>query len=137
MIVGFPGETEKEFEDSFKFIEDSSVSYMHVFTYSEREKTHAVTLKEVIPNSERTKRSKKMLSLSEKKKMEFYNENIGKEKLVLFESDNDNGMMYGFTENYIKVKTTFDKELINKIKKVKLNKIEKDGIFAVDSKIGI
>lgn len=130
LIVGFPGETEDDFNDSFNFIENAAISYMHVFTYSEREKTHAVTLSGTVANSERTRRSKKMLLLSEKKKVEFYKENIGKEKFVLFESDNDNGMMYGFTKNYIKVKTTFDKELINQIKKVKLIKIEKDGIFA-------
>lgn len=130
LIVGFPGETEEDFNDSFNFIESSAISYMHIFTYSERERTHAVTLSGIVANSERTRRSKKMLALSEKKKVEFYKENIGKEKFVLFESDNDNGMMYGFTENYIKVKTVFDKALINQIKNVKLIKIEKDGIFA-------
>ena len=130
LIVGFPGETENDFNDSYNFIESSAISYLHVFTYSEREKTHAVTLSGVVANSERTIRSKKMLALSEKKKKEFYKENIDKKKFVLFESDNDNGMMYGFTENYIKVKTAFYKELINQIKKVKLIEIEKDGIFA-------
>jgi threonylcarbamoyladenosine tRNA methylthiotransferase MtaB len=134
IIVGFPGETEKDFEDTYSYIQNSDISCMHVFTYSERERTHAVTLEEIIPHSERTRRSKKMLALSEKKKTDFYLENKGKERSVLFESDNDKGMMYGYTENYIKVKTSFDPELINKIKKVRLTEIEKDGIFAVEIK---
>jgi threonylcarbamoyladenosine tRNA methylthiotransferase MtaB len=132
LIVGFPGETENDFNDSYHFIENSSISYMHVFTYSEREKTHAVTLTNIVPNIERTRRSQRMLALSEKKKKEFYQEHKGKEKSVLFESDNENGMMFGFTENYIKVKTAFDEILINQIKKVKLLKIDKDGIFTME-----
>ncbi len=132
VIVGFPGESKLDFEEIYNYIESSAISYMHVFTYSEREKTHAVTLSEIVPNSERKGRSKKMLALSERKKISFYKENIGKEKNVLFESDSDNGMMYGFTGNYIKVKIPFDTKFINQIKKVKLNKIEKDGIFAIE-----
>jgi len=134
IIVGFPGESKQDFEESYRYIENSVISYMHVFTYSEREKTHAVTLGEIVPHSERTWRSKKMRTLSEKKKVVFYKENVGEEKNVLFESDNDNGMMYGFTENYIKVKTSFDLKSVNQIKKVRLEKIEKDGIFAVEIK---
>ncbi|NTW32129.1 MAG: tRNA (N(6)-L-threonylcarbamoyladenosine(37)-C(2))-methylthiotransferase MtaB [Bacteroidetes bacterium] len=131
LIVGFPGETDEYFEDSYKFIEDSDISYLHVFTYSERKNTVAATMNEVVPHIERTARSKKMLALSEKKKNTFYAENSGKEKYVLFESDNDKGIMYGFTENYIKVKTAFDPSLINQIKNVKLGKIANDGIFIV------
>ena len=88
-------------------------------------------LNEVVPHEVRTNRSKKLLALSMKKKDAFYNENGGTEKLVLFESDNNSGMMHGFTENYIKVKTPYDAALINQIKRVKLDRIEKDGIFAI------
>ena len=131
IIVGFPGETDYDFEETYHFIETSDISYMHVFTYSERENTQALAIREIVPNAERTLRSKRLLALSEKKKAAFYNENSGKEKYVLFESDNDNGVMYGFTENYIKVKTAYNAHLINEIKKVKLEKNGKDGIFTV------
>lgn len=131
LIVGFPGETERDFDDTYSFIEASYISYMHVFKYSERENTQALAIREIVPNAERTKRSKRLLALSEKKKAAFYNENSGKEKYVLFESDNDNGVMYGFTDNYIKVKTDFAPSFINQVIKVKLDKIENDGIFAV------
>jgi len=131
LIVGFPGETKECFEESYRFIEASTISYLHVFTYSERENTLAAGMNETVPHIERTIRSKKMLALSEKKKNIFYAENSGKEKYVLFESDNDKGLMYGFTENYIKVKTAFNPSLINHIKKVKLGKIGSDGIFPV------
>jgi len=131
IIVGFPGETDCDFEETCHFIKTSDISYMHVFTYSERKNTQALTIHEIVPNIERTLRSKRLLALSEKKKAAFYNENSGKEKYVLFESDNDNGVMYGFTENYIKVKTAYNAYLINEIKKVKLEKNEKDGIFIV------
>jgi len=130
LITGFPGETDNDFNDTFNFISSCDISYMHVFTYSERENTPAAKRTDAIQNSVRNERSKKILALSEKKKNIFLKNNIEKIKNVLFESDNDNGIMYGFTENYIKVKTPFNKELINQIKKVKLLKIEKDGIFA-------
>lgn len=130
IIVGFPGETEDDIFESLKFIETSGISYMHVFTYSERENTTAIKMENPVPGPVRTERSRQMLALSEKMKNDFYMANIGKEKFVLFESDNNNGMMYGFTENYIKVKTPFDTGLINRIKKVKLGRIENDGIFA-------
>lgn len=132
LIVGFPGETASDFNESYHFLKESAVSYIHVFTYSERENTPAVRMSDVVPHEERTARSKKMLALSNEKKKAFYKQNIGKEKWVLFESDNDHGYMYGFTENYIKVKTPFNEKWVNQIKKVRLTKIEKDDIFAVD-----
>jgi len=131
LIVGFPGETDNDFEECYQYLASSPVSYMHVFTYSERERTHAVTLTDIVPNIERTKRSQRMLALSEKKKQVFYKENEGKERSVLFESDNEKGMMFGFTDNYIKVKTPFDDKLINKVRKVKLKSIDKDGVFTI------
>ena len=132
LIVGFPGETTSDFNESYHFLKESAISYIHVFTYSERENTPAVSMCDVVPHDERTARSKKMLTLSNEKKKAFYKQNIGKEKWVLFESDNDHGYMYGFTENYIKVKVPFEEKWVNQIKKVRLIKIEKDDIFAVD-----
>jgi len=132
LIVGFPGETASDFNESYHFLKESAISYIHVFTYSERENTPAVSMCDVVPHDERTARSKKMLTLSNEKKKAFYKQNIGKEKWVLFESDNDHGYMYGFTENYIKVKVPFEEKWVNQIKKVRLIKIEKDDIFAVD-----
>lgn len=132
LIVGFPGESEKDFKDTFDFISSCDISYMHVFTYSERENTPAAKRNDAVQNSVRFERSKKILALSSKKKNIFLKNNIGKIREVLFESENDNGVMYGYTENYIKVKLPFDKKLINTIRKVKLMKIEKDGIFAVE-----
>jgi threonylcarbamoyladenosine tRNA methylthiotransferase MtaB len=129
LIVGFPGETDSDFEECYQYLANSPVSYMHVFTYSERERTHAVTMTDIVPNIERTKRSQRMLALSEKKKQVFYKENEGKERTVLFESDNEKGMMFGFTDNYIKVKTPFDDKLINQVRKVKLKRIDNDGVF--------
>lgn len=131
LIVGFPGETEKDFKDSFDFISLCDISYMHVFTYSERENTPAAKRTDAVQNSVRYERSKKMLTLSARKKNIFLKKYMGKIKNVLFESENNKGMMYGYTENYIKVKVPFDEKLVNTIRKVYLEKIEKDGIFAV------
>ena len=131
IITGFPGETEEDFNESLKYLEASPISALHVFTYSEREKTPAALMDGAISHEERKLRSQKLLDLSLKMKEKFCNENIGKEKSVLFESDNDKDMMYGFTENYIKVKTPYNPELINQVRKVLLERIEKDGIFAI------
>lgn len=130
VIAGFPGETDIDFETTFNLLESLDISYLHVFTYSEREGTPAAQIKEVVPHAVRTLRSKQLMALSEKKKNKFYIENAGTVRDVLFESDNDNGMMYGFTDNYIKVKTAFNAKLINQIIKVRLTELEKDGIFA-------
>jgi len=132
VITGFPGETDADFDEGFNYLCSSPISVMHVFTYSEREKTLAISMEGAVQHETRKKRSNKLLALSLKKKTFFYEENIAKEKHVLFESDNDNGMMYGFTENYIKVKTPFDATLINQVKKVRLDRIEKDGIFVIN-----
>jgi threonylcarbamoyladenosine tRNA methylthiotransferase MtaB len=132
LIVGFPGESEADFKESFDFISSCDISYMHVFTYSERENTPAAKRKDVVQNSVRHDRSRKMLALSARKKNIFLKNNSGKIRNVLFESENDNSIMYGYTENYIKVKVPFDYKIINTIKKVKLERLEKDGIFAVE-----
>lgn len=131
VIVGFPGETDEEFLDSYNFIKELDISYLHVFTYSERANTGAPKLGEYIPMEKRRERSKMLHILSDKKKRQFYEENIGSTRTVLFESEEDNGMMYGFTENYIKVKVPFDANLVNHFQQVKLEEIDRDGIVKV------
>ncbi|MDD2982844.1 MAG: tRNA (N(6)-L-threonylcarbamoyladenosine(37)-C(2))-methylthiotransferase MtaB [Crocinitomicaceae bacterium] len=132
VIVGFPGETDEEFMDSLNFIKELDISYLHVFTYSERANTGAPKLGESVPMATRKERSKMLHILSDKKKRQFYEENVGSERTVLFESEEDNGMMYGFSENYVKVKTQFDANLINAFHKVRLTEIDRDGIMKVE-----
>lgn len=129
VIVGFPGETDEEFMDSLNFLKDLPVSYFHVFTYSERANTTAVKLGDPVPMNVRKERSKMLHILSEKKKRAFYEENIGTIRTVLFENEEDNGMMYGFTENYLKVKFPFDEQKINTFQTVELSEIDRDGIM--------
>jgi threonylcarbamoyladenosine tRNA methylthiotransferase MtaB len=132
VIVGFPGETDEEFLDSYNFINELDISYLHVFTYSERANTGAPKLGEAVPMSKRKERSKMLHILSEKKKRKFYEENINTTRTVLFEAEEDNGMMYGFTENYVKVKTKFAPELVNSFQKCTLAEIDRDGIMKVE-----
>ncbi len=132
VIVGFPGETDEEFMDSYNFIRDLDISYIHVFTYSERANTGAPKLGEAIPMEKRRERSKMLHILSDKKKRAFYEENLGSIRTILFEAEEDNGMMYGFSENYVKVKIPFDENLSNSFQKVKLVEIDRDGIVKVE-----
>ncbi len=132
VIVGFPGETDEEFLDSYNFIQSLPISYIHVFTYSERANTSAPKLGEFVPMEKRKERSKMLHILSDKKKRAFYEENIGSERTVLFEAEEEEGMMYGFTENYVKVKTPFQAELVNNFRKVRLTNIDRDGIMKVE-----
>jgi threonylcarbamoyladenosine tRNA methylthiotransferase MtaB len=127
VIVGFPGETEEDFLDTYNFINDLDVSYLHVFTYSERENTTAIKIKEVVPMAERNKRSKMLHILSEKKKRFFYEQQQGKIKTVLFEAENNGQFMYGFTENYVKVRMAYDPMLVNETRKVRLLDINEEG----------
>ncbi len=129
VIVGFPGETDEEFMDSLNFLKDLPVSYFHVFTYSERANTTAVKLGDPVPMNLRKERSKMLHILSEKKKRAFYEENTGTIRTVLFENEEDTGMMYGFTENYVKVKFPFDEQKINTFQTVELTEIDRDGIM--------
>lgn len=129
VIVGFPGETEDDFLETYNFLNELKISYLHVFTYSERENTTAVRMNDIVPVSERNRRNKMLQILSEKKKRAFYEQNIGKEFTVLFESEDNDGMIYGFTENYIKVKNEYDPSLTNEMKKIVLKKIDSDGIM--------
>ncbi|MBV2166533.1 MAG: tRNA (N(6)-L-threonylcarbamoyladenosine(37)-C(2))-methylthiotransferase MtaB [Kaistella sp.] len=127
LIVGFPGETEEKFLETYNFLNELPISYLHVFTYSERENTEAAEMQGVVPIPERKQRSKMLRILSEKKKMAFYRTQIGKTLPVLWEHENKNGVMYGFTENYVRVQKPFDENSINTIETLKLNKIESDG----------
>jgi threonylcarbamoyladenosine tRNA methylthiotransferase MtaB len=127
VIVGFPGETREDFVDTYKFLNDLDVSYLHVFTYSERENTLAAEMTGVVPGSTRADRSKMLHILSDKKRRAFYASQLDKEYEVLFEKESNEGIMHGFTRNYVKVKTKFDPILVNELKTVKLTAIGPDG----------
>jgi threonylcarbamoyladenosine tRNA methylthiotransferase MtaB len=127
VIVGFPGETREDFIDTYNFLNDLDISYLHVFTYSERENTLASEMGGVVPGSTRADRSKMLHILSDKKRRAFYGSQLGKTEEVLFEGDNKDGMMHGFTRNYVKVKARFDPVLVNELKQVKLTAIAADG----------
>ncbi len=131
VIVGFPGETEEKFLETYNYLNSLPISYLHVFTYSERENTEAVGMQGVVPVSERKKRNKMLRILSEKKKMAFYESQIGKTLPVLWEHENKGGYMLGFTENYVRVQKPFDANSVNQIEVLKLEKIEADGNVSV------
>lgn len=127
VIVGFPGETEEHFLDTYHFLNDLDISYLHVFTYSERDNTEATNMEGAVPMNVRNKRSKMLRGLSVKKRRAFYESQIGTERTVLFESENKEGYIHGFTENYVKVKTPWNPELANTLHKIALTKIDEDG----------
>ena len=124
VIVGFPGETEEDFLETYNFLNELPVSYLHVFTYSERPDTQAIKLPGTVDVFERKQRNSMLRILSEKKRHQFYREMIGKELRVLFESENNNGIIKGFSSNYVKVKNNFEPSLINKFCNVKIENIE-------------
>ena len=129
VIVGFPGETDDDFLATVNFLKDLDISYLHVFTYSERANTGASKLGTKVPMDTRRERSKLLHLLSDRKKLAFYQTQIGKNKNVLFEQEENEGLLYGFTENYVKVKTAFDARLINQIVGVQLTEIDRDGLM--------
>jgi threonylcarbamoyladenosine tRNA methylthiotransferase MtaB len=131
VITGFPGETDAEFLKTYEFLRELEVSYLHVFTYSERENTLASTMKEIIPLKIRQERTQLLIGLSEKKKRFFYESQKNKIKIVLFEDDIEDNKMHGFTENYIRVTAKYDPLLINEPKKVVLSEINEKGLFEV------
>ncbi len=131
VIVGFPGETEEDFLMTYRFINDLDVSYLHVFTYSERPGTTAVRMKDVVPASERNRRSRMLHILSDKKRRAFCRQHEGKTEEVLFEQEHHEGMMHGFTRNYIKVKRSYDPALVNEIRQVTLGNMAPDGMVPV------
>jgi threonylcarbamoyladenosine tRNA methylthiotransferase MtaB len=128
VIVGFPGETDELFMETYNYLNDMDVSYFHVFTYSERANTEAAEMEGAIDRGIRKKRSKMLRILSAKKKRAFYESQLGTKTRVLFEGDNKEGWIHGFTENYIKVKTHWDPELVNEIQDIELTKIDEDGL---------
>lgn len=131
VIVGFPGETDEHFLETYQFLNELPISYLHVFTYSERANTRAVEMDEVVPMKKRNERSKMLRILSEKKRRKFYEENLNESFEVLFEEDIEDGMMHGFTENYIRVTAKYDPLLINEIKTVTLKEINERGMVEV------
>ncbi|HRK55802.1 MAG TPA: tRNA (N(6)-L-threonylcarbamoyladenosine(37)-C(2))-methylthiotransferase MtaB [Cyclobacteriaceae bacterium] len=132
VIVGFPGETNEDFLETYRFLNELDISYLHVFTYSERDNTHAVTLENIVPSKQRSERSKRLHILSDKKRRAFYNSQLDNEFTVLFENDVEDGMMQGFTENYIRVTAKYDPILINTTKKVKLTAVNEKGLVEVE-----
>lgn len=131
VIVGFPGETEELFMETYNFLNELSISYLHVFTYSERENTEAAEMNGAVPIPERKRRNKMLRILSEKKKMSFYQTQLGQTLPVLWEHENKDGKMYGFTENYVRVQKDFDPALVNQIEFLKLEKINEEGVVSV------
>jgi threonylcarbamoyladenosine tRNA methylthiotransferase MtaB len=127
VIVGFPGETDDYFLETYHFLNNLDISYLHVFTYSERDNTEAAEMDGVIAKNVRAKRSKMLRGLSVKKRRAFYESQIGTNRTVLFESENKEGYIHGFTENYVKVKTPWNPELSNTLHEIKLTNIDDDG----------
>jgi threonylcarbamoyladenosine tRNA methylthiotransferase MtaB len=127
VIVGFPGETEEAFLETYNFVNGLDVSYLHVFTYSERDNTEAITLDGVVPIAERRRRNKMLRILSAKKLRAFYEKQKGKKLSVIFEHENKNGFMYGFTQNYVKVKLPFDASLCNEPTQIIVGDFDEDG----------
>ncbi|WP_411767036.1 tRNA (N(6)-L-threonylcarbamoyladenosine(37)-C(2))-methylthiotransferase MtaB [Winogradskyella sp. A3E31] len=128
VIVGFPGETDELFLETYNFLNELDVSYLHVFTYSERDNTEAASFDGVVPKNVRAKRSKMLRGLSAKKRRAFYESQIGTNKSVLFEGENKAGYIHGFTENYVKVKAPWNPELVNTIHNIHLTEIAEDGL---------
>ena len=127
VIVGFPGESREDFIDTYNFLNGLNISYLHVFTYSERENTPAAGMPNPVPGSTRADRSKMLHILSDKKRRAFYESQLNKTEEVLFEGDIKEGFMHGFTRNYVKVKVKYDPVLVNELKRVHLTRISTDG----------
>ena len=131
VIVGFPGETEELFMETYNFLNELPISYLHVFTYSERDNTEAIEFEGVVDQGERKRRNKMLRILSEKKRQAFYQSQLNSTQKVLWEHDNKDGKMFGFTENYVKVQTDFNPELVNETQIVDLDRINHNGIVEV------
>lgn len=127
VIVGFPGETDEHFLETYHFLNELDISYLHVFTYSERDNTEAAEMEDVVPGNVRAKRSKMLRGLSVKKRRAFYESQLGTNRTVLFEGENKEGYIHGFTENYVKVKTPWNPELVNTLHEINLTRIDEDG----------
>lgn len=132
VIVGFPGETREDFIDTYNFLNEMDISYLHVFTYSERENTIAAQMEGAVPGAQRSDRSKMLHILSEKKRRAFYEKNLTAVGEVLFESDIKDGYMHGFSKNYVKVRTPYDPLLVNEIVPVRFVAISENGEVDVE-----
>ena len=132
VIVGFPGETDELFAETYNLLNELDISYLHVFTYSERENTLAANMNGVVPIPERKRRNKMLRILSEKKKRAFYESQLGQVRPVLFEAENKEGFMLGYTDNYVRVKTYWNPQWANITKSLKLNDIGPDGIVTLE-----
>ncbi len=128
VIVGFPGETDEQFLETYNFLNELDISYLHVFTFSERDNTEAAMIPDPVPMTVRSKRSKMLRGLSVKKRRAFYESHLGREFDVLFEGENKMGYIHGFTQNYIKIKAPWDPALVNTIHRVTLESIDEDGL---------
>ena len=135
VIVGFPGETEEYFNETLNFLKELNISYLHVFTYSERDNTIATELSNPVPMEVRSKRSMILRSLSDKKRRSFYQSQIGSYKTVLYETENKKGYIYGYTENYLRVRSPWNPELANKLKSVRINRIDSEGYIRIEEKV--
>ena len=131
VIVGFPGETEERFLETYNFLANLDISYLHVFTYSERDNTVASTLSDIVPKNIRAKRSKMLRSLSVKKRRAFYESQLNTVRNVLFEAENKQGYIQGFSDNYVKIKVPWNPALVNTIHSMKLSEIGEDGVVRV------
>lgn len=129
VIVGFPGETEADFLETYRFLNELPISYLHIFTYSERANTRALQLEGVVPQADRSRRSKMLHILSDKKKRFFYDQQNGKIFRVLLEHDIENGLMHGFTENYVRVALPYDPLLVNEIVPIRLTHLQENMVF--------
>ncbi len=132
VIVGFPGETDEDFLETYRYLSELDISYLHVFTYSERPNTPAIEMSGSVDLKVRQKRSKMLRGLSVKKRRAFYESQIGTERTVLFEAENKSGYIHGFTENYVKVKTPWNPELVNTLHRIRLREIDVDGMVRFD-----
>lgn len=132
VIVGFPGETDELFLETYQFLNELDISYLHVFTYSERPNTEAVEMSGIVPMNIRNKRSKMLRGLSVKKRRAFYESQLGKTATVLFENENKDGFIFGFSDNYVRVKTTWNENLVNTLHTVKLKEIDEEGEVLIE-----
>ncbi len=132
VIVGYPGETDEEFMKTYNLLNELPISYLHVFTYSERANTTALRIQESIPVNVRRDRNKMLRILSDKKKRAFYESNINRKETVVFEEAEDNGMMHGFTKNYVKIKTPYNPLMVNQIGHIKMVDLNPDGTMKVE-----
>jgi threonylcarbamoyladenosine tRNA methylthiotransferase MtaB len=137
LIVGFPGETDSTFLDTYTFLADLEISYLHVFSYSERPNTEAISLPDLVSPAVRNKRSKMLRGLSAKKRRAFYESQLGAAVDVLFENENKRGYITGFSENYVKVRAPWNPELANRIERVTLQSIDQEGFVRFEKTVKV